>query len=157
MYHVTFNYAHDVTYGVTAILMSPHVSLGNKSVMIYLPTSLVHESRRYGLNISGISRKALRDTISRLEGSSCSCTQHISKLLVRPPGFEPGFLPYGDRSEAVRLMLAGLRRADARVPVLDQARLRPLAATEAYLIAKALRFRHFPAGLVRDVPASCPR
>jgi len=39
---------------------------------------------------------------------------------VRPPGFEPGFLPYGCRSEAVRLALAGLRRADARVPVLDQ-------------------------------------
>ena len=39
---------------------------------------------------------------------------------MRPPGFEPGFLPYGCRSEAVRLALAGLRRADARVPVLDQ-------------------------------------
>jgi hypothetical protein len=63
--------------------------------------------------------------------------------LVRPPGFEPGFLPYCCRSEAVRLMLAGLRRAVARVPVLDQARLRPLAATEGCLIAKALRFHHF--------------
>ena len=40
--------------------------------------------------------------------------------MVRPPGFEPGFLPYCGRSEAVRPMLAGLRRADARVPVLDQ-------------------------------------
>ena len=61
---------------------------------------------------------------------------------MRPPGFEPGFLPYCCRSEAVRPMLAGVRRADARVPVLDQARLRPLPPTEAYLIAKALRFRH---------------
>jgi len=40
--------------------------------------------------------------------------------VVRPPGFEPGFLPYRCRSEAVRLALAGLRRADPRVPVLDQ-------------------------------------
>jgi len=39
---------------------------------------------------------------------------------VRPPGFEPGFLPYCCRSEAVRPVLAGLRRADACVPVLDQ-------------------------------------
>jgi hypothetical protein len=95
MYHVTFNYEHDVTYNVTVILMSPYVSLGNKSVMIYLPTNLVRESRRYGLNISGISRNALRDTISRLEGSSCSCTEHISKLLVRPPGFGPGLEAWG--------------------------------------------------------------
>ena len=61
---------------------------------------------------------------------------------MRPPGFEPGFLPYGCRSEAVRPVLAGLRRAEARVPVLNQTRLRPLAPTEAHLIAKALRFRH---------------
>ena len=65
---------------------------------------------------------------------------------VRPPGFEPGFLPYGCRPEAVRPVLAGLRRADAHVPVLDQTRLRPHPPTEAHLIAKALTF---PALLLR--------
>ena len=63
---------------------------------------------------------------------------------MRPPGFEPGFLPYCCRSEAVRPVLAGVRRAEARVPVLNQTRLRPLGPTEAHLIAKALRFRYSP-------------
>jgi hypothetical protein len=63
--------------------------------------------------------------------------------VVRPPGFEPGFLPYGCRPEAVRPVLAGLRRADAHVPVLDQTRLRPHGPREARLIAKALTFPAF--------------
>jgi hypothetical protein len=90
MYHVTSNYPCIVTYDVTVILVSPHVSLGNKSVMIYLPINLVRESRRYGLNISGISRNALRDSISRLEGSYCSQPECFKQVLVRPPGFGPG-------------------------------------------------------------------
>ena len=75
---------------------------------------------------------------------------------MRPPGFEPGFLPYGCRSEAVRPVLAGLRRADARVPVLNQTRLRPLAPTEAHLIAKALRFRHSSRALSEMSPYLAP-
>lgn len=38
-------------------------------------------------------------------------TPIMDRKLVRPPGFEPGFLPYGCRPEAVRPVLAGLRRA----------------------------------------------
>ena len=109
--------------------------------MIYLPTNLVHESRQYGLNISRISQNALKETISKLNGTTEPAIQSDNDKMVRPPGFEPGCLPYGGRSEAVHPMLAGLRRADARVPVLDQARLRPLAPTEAHLTAKALRSR----------------
>jgi len=67
--------------------------------------------------------------------------------MVRPPGFEPGFLPYGCRPEAVRPVLAGLRRANARVPVLNQTRLRPHGPTEAHLIAKALLFHLRDRGL----------
>ena len=50
-------------------IMSPHVSLGNKSVMIYLPTALVQESRHLGLNMSRISQNALTDAITKLDGS----------------------------------------------------------------------------------------
>jgi post-segregation antitoxin (ccd killing protein) len=50
--------------------MSPYVSLGKKSVMIYLPTHLVHESRGHGLNISRISQNALKDIVSKLDGTT---------------------------------------------------------------------------------------
>jgi hypothetical protein len=61
-------------------------------VMIYLPVNLVRESRRYGLNISGISRNALRDTISKLDCSFCSQTECFKQILVRPPGFSAWFV-----------------------------------------------------------------
>ena len=67
--------------------MSPHVSLGKKSVMIYLPTELVDESRRYGLNISRISQNALKDTISKLDGTTKPAIESDGDRVVRPPGF----------------------------------------------------------------------
>lgn len=70
--------------------MSPHVSLGNKSVMIYLPIDLVHESRRHGLNISRISQNALTDAITKLNGSYRSHKDSVGSSLAGPPGIEPG-------------------------------------------------------------------
>ena len=105
-------------------------------------------SARISANSSNANQNSPFQTVSfpfctRVLPSSLRHEPRVGRRLVRPPGFEPGFLPYGCRSEAVRPVLAGLRRADARVPVLNQTRLRPLAPTEAHRIAKALRFRHF--------------
>lgn len=46
--------------------MSPHVSPGKRTVSIYLPSEVIDGSRRHGLNISGISQNALKDTISEI-------------------------------------------------------------------------------------------
>jgi len=100
--------------------MSPHFSPGKRTISIYLPSQIIAESRRRGLNISRITLNALKETISKLSGTTEPVTESDGDGVVRPPGFEPGFLPYCCRSEAVRPVLAGLRRADACVPVLDQ-------------------------------------
>lgn len=118
-------------------------------------------SARIGANNSNANQNSPVQTVSfpfctQVLPSSFRHEPRMGRRLVRPPGFEPGFLPYGCRSEAVRPVLAGLRRADARVPVLNQTRLRPLAPTEAHLIAKALRFRHSSRALSEMSPHLAP-
>ena len=71
------------------IEMSPHASLGKKSVMIYLPIDLVHESRRRGLSISRISQSALKETVSKLNGSYLPSGGFLEDDLAGPQGFEP--------------------------------------------------------------------
>jgi len=66
--------------------MSPHVSLGKKSIVIYLPTELVTEARRFGLNISRITYNALTEKISTLNGSTTQIRWPIEGGLAGPQG-----------------------------------------------------------------------
>jgi hypothetical protein len=63
---------------------------GNKPDMMYLPIDLVHESRRLDLNVSTISQNALKETVSKLNGSYRPSDNSPESDLAGPPGIEPG-------------------------------------------------------------------
>jgi len=70
--------------------MTPHVSPGRRIISIYLPSDLVAESRRLGLNISRISQNALTDAITKLNGSAHAAAEPtLREMVVGPQGFEP--------------------------------------------------------------------
>jgi len=60
-----------------------------KTVGITLPENLVEKARKYGLNISFLTRKALIQEINRIENQN-NKTNPKQRELEPPPGFEPG-------------------------------------------------------------------
>ena len=77
--------------------------MGNQvRVNLTIDVDVVKKAKNLGLNISKVAENALKEMISRIEGSNVSNNPDEDSKMVRRVGFEPTN-PYGTAASGLRL------------------------------------------------------